>query len=119
MAPEPIDPSEGLHRARVGWRSMQILVTGGAGFIGSNFVHLTLAQRPDAQITVLDALTYAGTSPASMACWTRSPSSRATLPTPSSSTGSVGEADLVVHFAAESAQRQLVAPTRGPSCRPT
>lgn len=40
---------------------MRILVTGGAGFIGSNFVHLTLATRPEAQITVLDALTYAGT----------------------------------------------------------
>ncbi|GGG30121.1 hypothetical protein GCM10007304_49830 [Rhodococcoides trifolii] len=40
--------------------SMKLLVTGGAGFIGANFVHQTLATRPDAQITVLDALTYAG-----------------------------------------------------------
>ncbi|WP_206492442.1 NAD-dependent epimerase/dehydratase family protein, partial [Rhodococcus sp. KRD162] len=39
---------------------MRILVTGGAGFIGANFVHQTLAQRPDAQVTVLDKLTYAG-----------------------------------------------------------
>ena len=39
---------------------MRILVTGGAGFIGSNFVHYVLRERPDWHITVLDALTYAG-----------------------------------------------------------
>jgi dTDP-glucose 4,6-dehydratase len=39
---------------------MKILVTGGAGFIGSNFVHFLYNLRPDWQITVLDALTYAG-----------------------------------------------------------
>ena len=39
---------------------MKILVTGGAGFIGSNFVHYIYGKRPDWQITVLDALTYAG-----------------------------------------------------------
>ncbi|MCA9329586.1 dTDP-glucose 4,6-dehydratase [Candidatus Saccharibacteria bacterium] len=39
---------------------MNILVTGGAGFIGSNFVHHVYKERPDWHITVLDALTYAG-----------------------------------------------------------
>lgn len=39
---------------------MKIIVTGGAGFIGSNFVHYIYRERPDWQITVLDALTYAG-----------------------------------------------------------
>jgi dTDP-glucose 4,6-dehydratase len=39
---------------------MKMLVTGGAGFIGSNFVHYTLVNRPEYEITVLDALTYAG-----------------------------------------------------------
>lgn len=37
-----------------------ILVTGGAGFIGSNFVHYWLAQYPNERLVVLDALTYAG-----------------------------------------------------------
>ena len=39
---------------------MRLLVTGGAGFIGSNFVRRTLATKTDVEITVLDALTYAG-----------------------------------------------------------
>jgi dTDP-glucose 4,6-dehydratase len=39
---------------------MKLLVTGGAGFIGSNFVHYIYEQRPDWQITVFDKLTYAG-----------------------------------------------------------
>ncbi len=39
---------------------MKILVTGGAGFIGSNFVRHMLSRRPGAQIVNLDALTYAG-----------------------------------------------------------
>src|ERR1700722_896615 len=39
---------------------MRLLVTGGAGFIGANFVHSTVRERPDDSITVLDAMTYAG-----------------------------------------------------------
>ena len=41
------------------WR-MKLLVTGGAGFIGSNFVHHTLAKHPEWKLVVLDKLTYAG-----------------------------------------------------------
>jgi dTDP-glucose 4,6-dehydratase len=37
-----------------------VLVTGGAGFIGSNFVRFALGERPDWRLVVLDALTYAG-----------------------------------------------------------
>lgn len=37
-----------------------ILVTGGAGFIGSNFIHSFTAANPDCRVTNLDALTYAG-----------------------------------------------------------
>lgn len=39
---------------------MKVLVTGGAGFIGSNFIHYWLKNHPDDQIINLDVLTYAG-----------------------------------------------------------
>ena len=38
----------------------RLLVTGGAGFIGANFVHYWLRHHPDDRVVVLDALTYAG-----------------------------------------------------------
>jgi dTDP-glucose 4,6-dehydratase len=39
---------------------MNVLVTGGAGFIGSNFVRLAATSKPNWKVTVLDKLTYAG-----------------------------------------------------------
>ncbi|OGE88091.1 MAG: dTDP-glucose 4,6-dehydratase [Candidatus Doudnabacteria bacterium RIFCSPLOWO2_02_FULL_49_13] len=39
---------------------MKYLVTGGAGFIGSNFIHYIFGKYPDAEIINLDKLTYAG-----------------------------------------------------------
>ena len=45
---------------------MQLLVTGGLGFIGSNFVRLILAERPSWRVVNLDAVTYAG-NPANLA----------------------------------------------------
>jgi dTDP-glucose 4,6-dehydratase len=39
---------------------MRILVTGGAGFIGSNFVHYALKEHPHYEVAILDKLTYAG-----------------------------------------------------------
>ncbi len=39
---------------------MKYLVTGGAGFIGSNFIHYILGKYPDAEVVNLDKLTYAG-----------------------------------------------------------
>lgn len=39
---------------------MKVLVTGGAGFIGSNFVHYLVKNYPDYTVRVIDALTYAG-----------------------------------------------------------
>ena len=81
---------------------MRLLVTGGAGFIGSNFVQLTVRERPDVQVTVLDALTYAGDR-ASLA-----PVADAITFVEGDVTDAplvdrlVGDADVVVHFAAES-----------------
>ncbi|MFH1942652.1 MAG: dTDP-glucose 4,6-dehydratase [bacterium] len=39
---------------------MKILITGGAGFIGSNFIHLISKERPDYKMVNVDALTYCG-----------------------------------------------------------
>ena len=39
---------------------VEVLVTGGAGFIGGNFVRYALGTRPDWRVTTLDKLTYAG-----------------------------------------------------------
>ena len=39
---------------------MKVIVTGGAGFIGGNFVHYMLKAHPSYQVICLDALTYAG-----------------------------------------------------------
>src|SRR5437879_8601843 len=52
---------------QVSARSLKrLLVAGGAGFIGSNFVRLLRSTRPEIEITVLDKLTYAG-HPANLA----------------------------------------------------
>ena len=40
--------------------SVKVLVTGGAGFIGSNFIPYMLDKYPDYEVVNLDALTYAG-----------------------------------------------------------
>ena len=39
---------------------MKIIVTGGAGFIGGNFVHYMLDRHPEDEISCVDCLTYAG-----------------------------------------------------------
>ena len=42
------------------YRPRSMLVTGGAGFIGANFIHHVLANEPEITIVNLDKLTYAG-----------------------------------------------------------
>ena len=37
-----------------------VFVTGGAGFIGGNFIHYHLAEHPDNRVVCIDKLTYAG-----------------------------------------------------------
>ena len=80
---------------------MKVLVTGGAGFIGSNFVRLTLDERPDADVTVLDALTYAG-SAESLPRSDRVRLVEGDIADADAVDGLVSDADVVVHFAAES-----------------
>lgn len=80
----------------------KILVTGGAGFIGSNFVHYTLKNHPEYKITVIDKLTYAGNQD----------NVKEVLEKIDFVTGDVcdkdlvdklvSENDIIVHFAAES-----------------
>jgi len=80
---------------------MRVLVTGGAGFIGANFVHQTVAERPDAAVTVLDKLTYAG-NPASLAGLDAVTLVEGDVADRDVVDPLVAESDLVVHFAAES-----------------
>ncbi len=80
---------------------MRVLVTGGAGFIGANFVRLTLATRPDATVTVLDKLTYAGNA-ASIPDDPRVTLVQGDIADREVVDSLVSETDLVVHFAAES-----------------
>jgi dTDP-glucose 4,6-dehydratase len=81
---------------------MRMLVTGGAGFIGANFVHYTVRNHPRYEVTVLDALTYAGNE-ANLA-----PVKDAVRFVHGSILDAglvnrlVAQADVVVHFAAES-----------------
>ena len=81
---------------------MKVLVTGGAGFIGSNFVHLTLATRPDVQVTVLDALTYAGSTDSLSGVGDRVTFVEGDVADAAVVDPLVADADVVVHFAAES-----------------
>lgn len=80
-----------------------IIVTGGAGFIGSNFVHYVVNHQPDVHVTVLDKLTYAGNK-ANLAGL---PSDRVELIVGDIADSQlvdqlVAKADAVVHYAAES-----------------
>ena len=77
-----------------------MLVTGGAGFIGANFVRLVCQARPDTRVTVLDKLTYAGNR-ANLAGLDID-LVEGDIADPATVEPLVAAADVVVHFAAES-----------------
>jgi dTDP-glucose 4,6-dehydratase len=82
---------------------VKVLVTGGAGFIGSNFVRHALAAHPDWHITTLDKLTYAGRleNLKSVIDNPRHTFVHADVADPAKAGPLVTESEIVVHFAAE------------------
>ena len=80
----------------------KMLITGGAGFIGSNFVHYTLSQRPEHELTVIDKLTYAGNPDNLSSVLDRINFVTGDVCDRELMDKLVSETDIVVHFAAES-----------------
>ncbi len=81
---------------------MKLLVTGGAGFIGANFVLRIAQTRPDWRVTVVDALTYAGNRENLAAVADRVEFVQGSVADADLVDRLVADADAVVHFAAES-----------------
>ena len=81
---------------------MKLLVTGGAGFIGTNFVLRTATTRPDWQVRVLDALTYAGHVDNLAPVADRVDVVEGSVADEDMVDALVRDCDAVVHFAAES-----------------
>jgi dTDP-glucose 4,6-dehydratase len=81
---------------------MRLLVTGGAGFIGTNFVHSTVRERPDVSVTVLDAMTYAGRRESLADVDDDIRLVEGDITDVALVSTLVAESDAVVHFAAES-----------------
>ena len=99
-----------MHEPRIPQR---IIVTGGAGFIGSNFVHWVVRNVPDVEVCVLDKLTYAG-NPENLAGL---PEDRVRLVVGDICDEELvdslfAEADACVHFAAESHNDNSIADPR-------
>ena len=80
----------------------KLLVTGGAGFIGANFVHFTLNNRPEHQVTVIDKLTYAGNPDNVESILDKIEFITGDICDKDLMDDLVAKNDIVVHFAAES-----------------
>jgi dTDP-glucose 4,6-dehydratase len=80
---------------------LRILVTGGAGFIGSNFVHLLRREKPRWDIAVLDKLTYAGSLENLDAVWGDITFLKGDVAVPKDVREAMEGCDAVVNFAAE------------------
>lgn len=80
---------------------MRLLITGGAGFIGANFVHNSVREHPEDSVTVLDALTYAGSRESLAPVEHDIRLVQGDVTDADVVTRLVAEADAVVHFAAE------------------
>jgi len=80
---------------------MRLLVTGGAGFIGANFVQSAVREHPDDAVTVLDAMTYAGSRESLAPVVDRIRLVQGDITDSELVSRLVGESDAVVHFAAE------------------
>ncbi len=80
----------------------KMLITGGAGFIGSNFVHYTIKNRPEYKITVVDKLTYAGNLANLVTVQDSIKFVKGDICDRDLMDKLIGETDIVVHFAAES-----------------
>jgi dTDP-glucose 4,6-dehydratase len=80
---------------------MRLLVTGGAGFIGANFVHTTVREHPDDAVTVLDAMTYAGSRESLAPVENDIRLVQGDITDADLVSRLVAECDTVVHFAAE------------------
>ena len=80
---------------------MRLLVTGGAGFIGANFVHTTVRDYPDDTVTVLDAMTYAASRKSLAPVENDMRLVQGDVTDAELVSRLVAESDAVVHFAAE------------------
>ncbi len=82
---------------------MKLLVTGGAGFIGSTFARYMLARYPEYRVTVLDKLTYAGNTANLRDVWDdqRFEFVQGDIADASLADRLVADADVLVNFAAE------------------
>jgi dTDP-glucose 4,6-dehydratase len=87
----------------------RVLVTGGAGFIGSNYVRYALEHHPEWEVVVLDKLTYAGRLENLEDVWDKVEFLRGDIADPADVAQAVAGADAVVNFAAEThVDRSLV-----------